>query len=101
MIMAESNSSKVGQGSEKVNSRAIRVKIHALERELFALKFQYSKMRKPVSGKIIIEPPSEYHCKTCYNEACEFHIKYEPTPLNKMVKGIMLLKGCMEWLPME
>jgi hypothetical protein len=86
---------------ERVNSRAIRVKIRALEKELFALKLQYSKMNKPVSGKIVIESPSEYNCKTCYNEKCEFHIKYVPTPLNKIVKGITVLKGCMEWLPKE
>jgi hypothetical protein len=87
--------------TEKVNSRVIRVKIHALEKELFSLKLQYSKMRKPVSGKIVIEPPSEYNCKTCYNEKCEFHMKCEPTSLSKMVKGITLLKGCLEWLPID
>ena len=85
--------------TDKINSRAIRVKIHALEKELFALKFQYSKMIKPVSGKIVIEPPSDYNCKTCYNEKCEFHIKYEPTSLSRLVRGITLLKGCLEWLP--
>ena len=85
--------------TDKINSRAIRVKIHALEKELFALKLQYSKMIKPISGKIVIEPPSDYNCKTCYNDKCEFHIKYEPTSLSKMVKGITLLKGCLEWLP--
>jgi hypothetical protein len=101
VIMAESNSSTVGRNSEKINSRAIRVKIRALEKELFALKLQYSKMSRPISGKIIIEPPSEYHCKTCYNEKCEFHVKYESTPLSKLVKGITLLKGCLEWLPAQ
>jgi hypothetical protein len=101
VIMAESNSSDVGKIKERVNSRAIRVKIRALEKELFALKLQYSKMTRPVSGKIIIEPPSEYNCRTCYNEKCEFHVKYEPTSLSKLVKGITLLKGCLEWLPMK
>ena len=85
--------------TDKINSRAIRIKIHALEKELFALKFQYSKMIKPVSGKIVIEPPSDYNCKTCYNDKCEFHIKYQPTSLSKLVRGITLLKGCLEWLP--
>ena len=87
--------------TEKINSRALRIKIHALEKEMFSLKFQYSKMNKPVVGKIVIDPASEYNCKTCYNEKCEFHIKYAPTPLSKIVKGITVLKGCMEWLPNE
>lgn len=87
--------------TEKINSRALRIKIHALEKEMFSLKLQYSKMNKPVVGKIVIEPPNEYNCKTCYNDKCEFHIKYAPTSLSKIVKGITVLKGCMEWLPRD
>jgi hypothetical protein len=86
---------------EKVNLVALRQKIKKSEIDLFALKLQYAKLYKAPAGKIIIDPPSEYRCKTCFNNSCIFHPRMNkryPSFVN-YIHGITATQGCLSWLP--
>jgi len=88
--------------TEKINLLAIRHKILKTENDLFDLKLQYKQLYKSPAGKIIIDPPNNHRCATCFNTTCVFHPSYKKPPrFVKYVWGVMATQGCLSWLPKD
>jgi hypothetical protein len=86
--------------TDKPNIHALRIQAKLKEKELFALRRQIEDDKRTIHGKIIIDPPNEYNCKTCYNKSCIFNPSmFRQKEFVASIRAFTVLYGCLSWLP--
>ena len=85
---------------DHTNISALKVKVRNMEKELFALKAEVKKNERTIHGKIVIEPPNVYNCKSCFNGSCIFHpLMFRQKDFVAQIRAFTVLYGCLSWLP--
>jgi hypothetical protein len=86
--------------TETPNIHALRIAAKQKEKELFDLRRQIEDNKRTIHGKIIIDPPNQYNCKTCHNESCIFHPRFfRQKEFVAPIRAFTVLYGCLSWLP--